>query len=160
MPNPWVVIGCGKAKRSTPAPAAELYTSSYITCAVHWARSVTTENHLLILSAKYGLIPGTRIIAPYDTSFLRDSPEPPIRISALAKQIAALGLEGQLITLAGIEYRRRLFAASRGNLLPYNPFFSVLDRLGHNHKQGYQTQQFNLWHGRIPPPPKPREVTS
>ena len=150
MPDPWVVIGCGKAKRPTPAPAAELYTSTYITCAVRWARSVTTENRLLILSAKHGLIPGTQIIAPYDTSFLRDSPESPIKISALAGQVRALDLSGPLITLAGIEYRRRLFVASRGGVQPYNPFFPVLDRLGYDHRQGYQVQQFKHWHGRLP----------
>ena len=152
MTGPWVIIGCGKAKQAAPAPAGDLYTSAYIRCAVRWARSVTSPDRILILSAKHGLIRSTQTIEPYDVSFTHPAPsrERPVTLAQLAAQITELGLQGRVITLAGVEYRRRLLAASRGEVRPFNPFRPVLNRLGLNAQRGYQAQQFNRWHGCIP----------
>lgn len=146
--TPWVIIGCGKGKRPHPAPAADLYTGSYIRNAVAWARSVTDDDHILILSAKHGLIRGTRTIEPYNVSFLGQGR--PVRLATIGEQADQLGLCGPIITLAGQEYRKRLRAATRGRVTPVNPFYAVLDRLGVNHQTGYQAQQFKRWHGRVP----------
>ena len=157
MSNPeWVIIGCGKGKKPRPAPAADLYTGAYIKASVKWARSVTIPSRILILSAKHGLIRSNKVIAPYQASFSSTGfakaagGEPPVDDATIAGQIDAFALSGPVITLAGESYRRRLIAASRGALAPYNPFLPVLDQLGHDHRTGYQAQQLNRWRGRIP----------
>lgn len=151
-----MIIGCGKSKVDHPAPAGDLYTGSYVRNCVAWARSVTDEAHVLILSAKYGLVPITRVIAPYTASFavgrgfaksdrhLWEEPCPP---SAIRRQIAALGIPaGRVILLAGKDYARVLTEASRGTLVPYNPFKGIApdDRIG------YQMHLMKDHHGRMP----------
>lgn len=143
-----VIIGCGSGKRTSPAPAADLYTGSYIRCAVRWARSI--DARLFILSAKHGLIPGDRVIAPYDATWSGPSREPTIRLDALAEQIEAAGLPAQVITLAGSEYRIRLRAASRRMVEPYNPFATLAKRRYGNAMRGYQASLMNAHHGTIP----------
>lgn len=155
----YVIIGCGNAKRATPHPAADLYTSAYLRTAVAWARSVTTADRLLILSAKYGLIRGSDVIAPYQATFgkthgfaaTRAALEPPVTVAEVARQVVAYPhLNGPIITLAGKDYYRVLLAASSGRLIPYNPFFPLLDAAGHDHRTGYQAQAMKAHMGRIP----------
>lgn len=57
-----VITACGKEKSDHPSPAWKLYTSERIT-AVHSRKG---ECDMYILSAKYGLLPSERVVAPYD----------------------------------------------------------------------------------------------
>lgn len=68
---PQVIIGCGKLKYPRPMPAQSLYRSTYIRYAVAWTRSIGQGP--MILLAKYGLILGSRTIAPYTASFAKPS---------------------------------------------------------------------------------------
>lgn len=58
------IVGCGKAKRSTPARADELYTGALFRAHVALARRLGGE--LFVLSALYGLVEGGCIIDPYE----------------------------------------------------------------------------------------------
>lgn len=155
MSSPWVIVGCGKQKRAEPSPAADLYLGPYVSKAVAWARSVTDDEHLLILSAKYGLILGTKVIEPYAASFStgvgfakgdRADWEQPVPLSTVRRQIAGLGLRGPIICLAGKAYHRVLVEASMGGLRPFNPFCGIApdDRIG------YQMQLMTANSGRMP----------
>lgn len=62
--TPIAVIACGKEKGAEPAPAADLYTGP-----VFRARLALARRHaevIFVASAMHGLIPSTRVIAPYD----------------------------------------------------------------------------------------------
>ena len=148
MTRPVVVVGCGKAKRLDPHPAADLYTSAFIVNAVKWARSVNAA--IFILTAKYGLIPGTKIIPPYDATWSGPSAEPTVPMTKLAAQIAQVGLSGPVITLAGSEYRERLINAAEGRAIPHNPYLMMArERYGAG-SRGYQTRLLIHTHGKIP----------
>ena len=149
-PNPLVIVGCGKGKQDQPCPAADLYTGSYIRCAVRWARSVTTPDRLLILSAKHGLIPGTQVIAPYDASWSGATREPTIPLAHLREQAISLLPSGPVILLAGAIYHRNIFNASRGRIQPYNPFAILARQRFRDARLGYQASLLNEYHGRLP----------
>lgn len=61
--NVLTLIGCGSAKQDEPAPASELYTSSYFAKKRTWGRA---WGDIVILSAKYGIVQPDREIPPYD----------------------------------------------------------------------------------------------
>lgn len=152
-----VIIGCGKGKRDTPSPAIDLYTGTHLRCAVRWARSVTDEASIFILSAKHGLIPGGQVIAPYRASwstggFAADGrpAEPTVDLATLAEQITTHGITGRVITLAGEAYRVRLRAASARMVEPYNPFAALAKRRWGDARTGYQARLMNEHHGTIP----------
>ncbi len=63
-----IVIGCGKAKLSQPAPARELYTGSLFRAARKYAeqRQALTGEPWAILSARHGLVSPEFQLEPYD----------------------------------------------------------------------------------------------
>ncbi len=145
-----IVVGCGKAKRDHPTSADDLYTSAYFRCAIAWAKSVVPRDNVWIMSAKYGMVPAARVIAPYSASlstagFARTSEplEPPIPAHVLAQQ--CMNWRDPVIMLAGKKYYRLLNEAAP-HLHPYNPFLPLLT----DRRQGYQAQQMKQHHGRIP----------
>lgn len=152
-----VVVGSGLLKLSAPAPAGRLYTGAHTRAAIRWARSVSDD--VLILSAKYGLVPVGQVIAPYSSSFdavtyRRNAATMarPISFRDLAAQIAAYGVAGPVATLAGQTYFERLTLASRGAVQPVNPFHRLLDAAGLDHRTGYLARLYNSHYGRWPSP--------
>jgi hypothetical protein len=61
-----VIIGCGQAKRLGVHKAADLYTSSYFRLKLAYARAITSDDTILILSGKYGFVKLNDEIASYD----------------------------------------------------------------------------------------------
>jgi hypothetical protein len=146
--HPWVVVGCGVLKRAAPSLALDLYASAYARTKAAWARSVTTEDRILVLSAKHGLVPGTFCIEPYDVTFR--SPDA-VDADTLAEQAADLGLSGQTITLAGLIYRGRLMRGTRGTVEPVDPFVEMLRAGGVRPGIGSLMRVMKEWTGRVPP---------
>lgn len=64
-----VFVGCVKSKRPYPAPARELYISSWF----HKARDLVEAHnaHWFVLSALYGLVRPDEVISPYDHTLKR-----------------------------------------------------------------------------------------
>lgn len=145
---PWVVVGCGSLKHTDAAPALDLYVSAYARTKASWARSVTDEDRILVLSAKHGLIRGTSCIDPYDVTFR--SPEA-VTADTLARQVADIGLSGQTITLAGLLYRGRLARATGGEVEPVDPFVEMLRAQGLRPGIGSLMRVMKEWTGRMPP---------
>lgn len=58
------LIGCGKAKRDTTAPAKDLYTGTLFRLARAWAE--THADRWLVISAAHGLVEPQRVLEPYD----------------------------------------------------------------------------------------------
>lgn len=64
--NLFALVGCGNAKQDTPAPARELYTSTYFALKRQYAVEHADSWH--ILSSKHGLVDPDESIVPYDAS--------------------------------------------------------------------------------------------
>ena len=154
-----VIIGCGKLKHPRPLPAQHLYRSVYIRYAVGWSKSIGSAP--LILSAKYGLIEGTRTIAPYTASFKKRLDgfaaeaagirlERPAPVSLVAEQVRALGLSGSVILLAGADYRRVL-AEAAPDLEQRNPFLELARERFSDGRPGYQVKLMREFWGKVPP---------
>jgi len=65
-PKTLVIVGCGAAKRDEPAPAHDLYTSTYFAKKREYAEAVGDE--WAILSAEHGLVEPSEELNPYETS--------------------------------------------------------------------------------------------
>ena len=109
MTGPLVVISCGKAKTPHPAPAAEFYTGGYFRAQLGYARRLTTDDRILVLSAKYGLVPLHRELSPYD---LRITQPGAVTTDQLVVQARSLGVarELQVVSLCGRDYGARVRA--------------------------------------------------
>lgn len=51
-----VVIPCGARKLPGTHRATDLYTGPYYRACLAWARSITTDDSIVILSARYGFL--------------------------------------------------------------------------------------------------------
>ena len=61
-----VFISCVKSKRKTKAKARDMYISPLFRYSLKYALSLTSENKIYILSAKYGLLKLDEVINPYE----------------------------------------------------------------------------------------------
>ena len=78
------LVGCVKGKRSSPAPARDLYTSPLFL--KRRAFVEPTCDRWFILSAKHGLVDPDEILAPYDETLTHASEE---RRRAWSRQVLA-----------------------------------------------------------------------
>jgi len=65
---PMVVLPCSADKKTYPCPAGELYLGKGYLPVLHRFKTLVpgVDYHLFFMSAKYGLIPATEVISPYD----------------------------------------------------------------------------------------------
>ncbi|MCF3960288.1 DUF6884 domain-containing protein [Streptomyces fuscigenes] len=99
-----IVIPCGAAKLSRPAPAGELYTGSFHRACRRAADALARPGGtVLVLSALHGLVPLDRVLAPYE---LRMGEAGSVTGEQLRAQARALGLghAREVIVLAGAAY--------------------------------------------------------
>ena len=61
-----VFIGCGKKKASITCEAKNMYKGNYFLTCLKYARTLTNEDNIYILSAKYGVLKLNDIINPYN----------------------------------------------------------------------------------------------
>lgn len=153
---PLIVLGCGKHKRPHAAPAIDLYTGTFTRAQADWARSVTTQDRIVIFSARYGLVRADQVIEPYDVTLTgppATSLADRVDDATLAAQADALDMDGVTITLAGLAYRRRLLRATRGRVIPVHPFVEQARAQGHVPGIGTLRRAVAASHGHIPPYP-------
>ncbi len=94
-PGPLVVIGCGAAKLSHAAAAADLYTGQHFRLCLATALDLAPCGRVLVLSARYGLVGLGEVIAPYDLTVGQPGA---VDGAAVAEQLRARGLTGQPVT--------------------------------------------------------------
>ena len=102
------LLSCVGQKLAAPAPARDLYTSSWFVKARAYADS--TGQPWFVLSAKYGLVHPDDVIAPYDLT-LNNMPVAGRRVWArnvFAQLIPHLEGAGSVTFLAGRRYREFL----------------------------------------------------
>lgn len=66
MKWPVVLIPCGGKKRDRVSMARDLYTGTLHRIYQKWARSVTIDSRIFIVSAKHGLLTLDSYVAPYN----------------------------------------------------------------------------------------------
>lgn len=99
---PVVIVSCGTAKRHTPAKAGDLYVGDYFRDAIGYARSITCECNVFIVSAKYGLVKTNQVLRPYNVKM--GDPDC-ITTHKLTQQATALGIiDRAVVVLAGKDY--------------------------------------------------------
>lgn len=95
-----------KKKTETPNQAGLLYVGSYFSSALKWARSVTTDPNILIISAKYGLLKLNDFISPYN---LKMGDPGSVTVEALKKQTYFFNLHDSFVfCLAAKPYAKKL----------------------------------------------------
>lgn len=98
-----VVIPCGAAKQSVPAPAKALYTGAYFRSCRRAAEALKPSLGWLILSAKYGLVRPDTMLNPYNLTLGQAGA---VTGADLARQAQALGVAAlsPVMVLAGSRY--------------------------------------------------------
>jgi hypothetical protein len=101
--NPLVIISCGAKKIDKPSPAMDLYIGSYFKMALRFAKAHTSIDNIRILSAKYGLIKATDVIAPYE---MRITDMRAATVPLIISQAKSLGDYGRsdVLVVAGKDY--------------------------------------------------------
>src|ERR1700761_4603871 len=103
------LVSCVGQKRSSPAPARDLYVSSWFWKARTYVES--TGSPWFILSAEHGLISPDQVIAPYERT-LNHMPKPARQMWAarVKDQMQALmpTAATEIVILAGTRYREFL----------------------------------------------------
>jgi len=63
-----VFVGCGKKKRSGIHQVEFLYTGTYFCSCLRLARRIAGDDHIFVLSAKYGVLSLIDVVKSYDVS--------------------------------------------------------------------------------------------
>jgi hypothetical protein len=103
--KPIVIVSCGQKKRAEKCRADEMYIGPYHRACLAYARSLTDDGSIYILSARYGLLRLSDEIEPYEKRFQSHSDYAEF-YELVRGQIAPLGLEhARPVVLAGRDYR-------------------------------------------------------
>lgn len=142
-----VVICCGDKKADVPTTAADLYTGKYFKDCISYARSIANEKNIYIMSAKYGFVRTTKVIAPYNTTLKsRHS----LTASMLQQQARALRITNQECIFIGGKPYRLLAQQVFKNF--YAPFSKAPEGIMPSDacRMGYQRSAMKLYRGKVP----------
>jgi hypothetical protein len=104
-----VILACGGAKRSYPCIARAMYIGTYFRPCLKYALSICDPSRVFILSSKYGFIPLTRVIEPYNVRFGEAGA---LSQSAINESAVKEGLtEGRVLFIGAKDYFIRAKAA-------------------------------------------------
>lgn len=93
-----VIIPCGARKQKGVWPAYQLYTGPYFKACLAYALSIVPAQDVLILSAKYGLLPLTKEVASYDLTMGQQGS---ITAGAVRMQADEMGLSDEVVIAIG-----------------------------------------------------------
>ncbi|WP_019629713.1 DUF6884 domain-containing protein [Actinomadura atramentaria] len=91
-----VIVSCGKNKRNAPAsPAGQMYTGT-LHAQMRRAAAALNPDRVLIISARYGLVPLETLIKPYE---LHATDPGAVTADVIADQARLLGVEDEPVTV-------------------------------------------------------------
>jgi len=98
-----VITACSKRKLDHKAPASELYQGDMF----KKSKLIAIKLHadFYILSAKHGLIKGSKIIGPYETVIQTKKDKDRLRLNLDGKMLENLALYGKVVIIMGHKYR-------------------------------------------------------
>lgn len=107
-----VLVSCSSGKEDKPMPAGELYNSDLFKKQLEYAKKLTNDSNVYIISAKYHLVPLNKTISPYNLT-LKEMPAKDREAWAevVLKQLQEKGYnldKDKFIILAGNAYRQYL----------------------------------------------------
>jgi hypothetical protein len=102
------LVSCVKAKRTSAAPAGDLYTSQLFRALRAYA--VTHADAWYVLSAEHGLLRPDQVVAPYQRTLKAMPKRERIAWATGVQQqlLAVLPTGAEVILLAGVRYREGL----------------------------------------------------
>jgi cytoplasmic iron level regulating protein YaaA (DUF328/UPF0246 family) len=102
------LVSCVKAKRATPTPARDLYTSTLFQGLRAYA--IAHADQWFILSAEYGLLRPDEVVLPYERTLNRMRQPDRIRWAQRVQEqlVAVLPMGAEVILLAGARYREHI----------------------------------------------------
>jgi len=107
-----VFIQCGKKKQSEGRhPASEMYTSNLFRTSLAYARKLTEDGNIRILSGKYGALRLTDIIEPYNVTLNNMTTQQRIEWGGeVMRQLRSQGInsDAHAVFLTGENYQRYL----------------------------------------------------
>ncbi len=103
--NGLVVIPCGKKKAAHAAPAGELYQGSYFTAILTYAKTLSPDDRIVILSGKHGLLRLTDVIEPYEQRIDQPGAVTVKRVELQAR-VMGLTIARPVIALTGSAYSK------------------------------------------------------
>lgn len=117
MIDPIVLIPCGGAKLTEPAPARELYTGSQFRLGLQAALALTDPGYVRIVSARHGLVTLDQELAPYDVRMGTGDPDEvcPSRLRLQLRDVLADNPERvtSLVSLLPRAYHAKVADAAR-----------------------------------------------
>jgi len=118
-----VLVACVATKADKPSPAEELYVSDLFKKNLMYAKKLTNDDNIYILSAKHHLLPLRKKIAPYDKTLKDfDADAKKDWSEKVLKQLQSKGYnldKDQFVFLAGNEYRKYLEPEMNKVLVPF-----------------------------------------
>lgn len=118
-----VLVACVATKADKPSPAEELYVSDLFKKNLAYAKKLTNDDNIYILSAKHHLLPLRKKIAPYDKTLKDfDADAKKDWSEKVLKQLQSKGYnldKDQFVFLAGNEYRKYLEPEMNKVLVPF-----------------------------------------
>lgn len=107
-----VLVSCSSGKENKPMPAGQLYNSDLFKKQLEYAKKLTNDNNIYIISAKHHLVPLNKTISPYNLT-LKEMPAKDREAWAevVLKQLQEKGYnldKDKFIILAGNAYRQYL----------------------------------------------------
>ena len=138
-----IVLSCGQKKLSVQAPAYLMYQGSYFKAALEWAKTIASPKDVLILSAKYGLIPCRQVIKPYDSRM--KTPTQQTTVQQIKAQIAVMACENDWLVFCGGKDYREILQQSHTRVL-----FLWEHAMLKGNGMGYQIQWFKKNAGIFP----------
>ncbi len=106
-----IVVPCGSAKQSTPAPADAFYTGGYHRACMAYAHAIAAGARVVILSAKYGFVELSQTLEPYNVTF---GDLAAVTVEELAYQLEQLGRFDAVKVLGGKRYVAMVRAVAPG----------------------------------------------
>ena len=98
-----VIVACSKQKLDHKAPASELYQGDMFKKSKLIA--IKLQADFYILSAKHGLITGSKIIEPYETVIQTKKDKDRLRLNLDGEILENLALYGKVIIIMGQKYK-------------------------------------------------------
>jgi hypothetical protein len=118
-----VLVACVATKLNKPAPAEYLYVSDLFKKNLAYAKKLTNDGNIYILSAKNHLLPLKKKIAPYDKTLKNfDADAKKEWAEKVISQLKSKGYnldKDQFVFLAGNEYRKYLEPEMKKTLVPF-----------------------------------------
>ena len=120
-----VFIGCGSKKNNKECKAKDMYQGGYFTTCLDYARTLTNEDNIYILSAKYGVLHLEDIISPYNKTLNTATKQEYAEWKQMVlEQFNKLGITGndEVTMLCGKNYYKELLTYFKNINLPLKDF--------------------------------------